>query len=211
MTSSSEDFLQFFTPPPEGFGYRQGVVTAWDANAGTNRVNVGGTDLVNLPVITQADLFNVRAGDTVAVVKYNDSYAVLGKIRSVGQGTLWSAIPLYPQFAPLTAAGTGSYAQVPAGTLVTWEGRIYATHYSFIQVDGIWGQASGANTSVFEVQVDGVTVGSWTQAGSLDVSNKGPYDISKFRDRQWIKAEVKITSSVGSGNVAIQLLACYLR
>lgn len=211
MTSASDDYLSFITPPPANFGYRQGTVISWDSNAGTNLVHVAGSDLPNLPVITQADLINIREGDTVAVVKYNDSYAVLGKIKNLSQGTLWMPVVLYPQFAPLTTAGTGAYAQVPAGTLVSWEGRIYVTHHSFIQVDGIWGQASGSNTATFEVQVGGVTVGSWTEAGTISVSNKGPYSVAPWRDQSFVKVEVKITSSVGSGNVAIQVLGCFLR
>ncbi len=210
MTSGTDDFISFITPPPENWGYRQGTVVSWNPTAGTNQVNIGGTNFTNLPIITQADVQNIRLGDPVAVVRYNDSYAVLGKIKALSQGTLWTYVPLYPQFVSLVGAGTGGYAVVNAGTSVSWESRLYVTHQSFIQVDGLWGQASGSNTSVFEVIVDGITVGTWTEAGTFTVSNKGPYDISRFKDRQFIKVEVKVTSS-GSGLVAIQVLACFLR
>lgn len=211
MTSGTEDFTSFLVQDPANWGYRQGTVVAWNPTAGTNQVNVAGTNFSNLPVITQADLYNVRVGDPVAVVRYNDSYAVLGKIKALREGTLWTYVPLYPQFASLNAPGAGGYATVNAGTLVSWESRLYVTHQSFIQLDGIWGQASGSNTAVFELVVDGVTVGSWTQAGSLAVANKGPYDISLFKDRAFIKVEVKITSSTGTGTVAFQVLGCFLR
>jgi hypothetical protein len=208
--AGTEDYTSFLTPPPQPLGYRQGTVVAWNVSTGTNTIRVAETDFVNLPVITNADLLNLRPGDVVAIIKYNDSYAILGKIKGAPTGTLWMPVPLYPQFAPLTALGTASYAQVPAGTLVSWEGRIYLTHHSFIQVDGIWGQSSGSNTTTFAVEVAGVRVGSWTLTG-LDVSNRGPFDISFARDQEFVKVEVKIISSVGSGNVAIQVLACYLR
>lgn len=211
MATSSDDYLNFLTPPPQNFGYRQGVVIAWNDTAGTNQVRVAGNDLLNLPVVTQADVTNIRPGDTVAVITYNDSYAVLGKIKRPSQGTLWTPVPLYPQFTSLVGAGSGGYATVNVGTLVTWEGRIYATHQSYIQLDGIWGQSSGSNTTTFEVQVGGITVGSWTEALSFDVANKGPYDITRWRDQPFTKVEVKITSSTGSGTVAFQVLGCFLR
>lgn len=209
--TGTDDYLNFLTPPPQPLGYRQGQVVSWNPLTGANIIRVANTDFTNLPLITASDLLNIRPGNNVAVIKYNDSYAVLGKIKPIGPGTFWAAVPLYPQFAPLTTAGTGGYAQVPAGTLVSWEGRVYVTHHSYISVDGIWGQASGSNTTTFEVLLDGITVGSWTESGSIEVGNKGPFDITRFKDRQWIKVEVSLTSSVGSGNVAIQLLACYLR
>lgn len=211
MTSGSDDFLSFLTPPESNLGYRQGTVVTWNEDSGTNTVNVAGTDFVNLPIISQSDVRNIRPGDAVAVIRYNDSYAVLGKIKGLSQGTLWMPVVLYPQFEPLTAAGSGGYATVNAGTLVTWEGRIYATHYSSIHIDGVWGQASGSNTVTYELQLGGATVGTWTTVTSFEVSQKGPFNITLYKDQSFLKVEVKITSSVGSGTVAIQVLGCFLR
>lgn len=209
--SNSEDYIPLLTPEPQNFGYRQGIVVAWDAVTGANQVNVGGGNLDNLPVITQSDLVNIRPGDTVAIITYNDSYAVLGKMKNSNFGTPWVPVPLYPLFRPLGAAGATGYWSVSVGTLTSWEGRIYATHHSSIEVDGIWGQASGSNTVTYELQLGGSTVGSWTTVTTLDVGRKGPFDITPFRDQEFIKIEVKITSSGGSGTVAIQVLGCYLR
>ena len=209
--TSSEDYIPLITPDPSNFGYRQGVVTSWNNSTGTNQVQVGGGVLSNLPIITQSDLINIRVGDPVAIIKYNDSYAVLGKIKTTNPGTPWSPVPLYPQFTSIVAAGSGGYASVNAGTLVSWEGRMYATHYSNIQVDGVWGQASGSNTVTYQLQVGGSTVGSWTTVTSLDVGRKGPFSIASFKDQEFTKVEVKIASSTGSGTVAIQVLGCYLR
>lgn len=211
MTTSSDDYLGFLTPPPAGFGYRQGLVTAWDVLAGTNTVNVAGTNLTNLPLITQADVYNIRVNDPVAVVKFNDSYAILGKIKQLNEGSLWMPVPLYPLFVSIIGAGAGGYAQVPAGTLVSWEGRLNATHHSRIHIDGIWGQASGSNTATFELTVGGIPVGSWTETNTFSVANRGPYDISTGKDQPFIKVQLNITASSGSGNVAFQVLACFLR
>jgi hypothetical protein len=210
VTSASDDYLSFIGTPPSNFGYRQGTVIAWDNDTGANLIHVAGSDLPNLPIITQADVYNIRIGDTVAVIKFNDSYAVLGKIKSIGQGTLWMPVPLYPQFNPIGAAGTTGYWAVDVGILASWEGRIYVTHQAFIQIDGVWGESSGANTVTYELQLGGTAVGSWTTTG-LDVGRKGPFSITAFRDQQFLKVEVKITSSVGSGTVALQVLGCFLR
>lgn len=184
---------------------------SWDPVTGDNQVRVADSDLTNLPIITQSDLVNIREGDTVAILKYNDSYAVLGKIKSSNPGTPWTPVPLYPLFNPLGAAGALNYSSVNVGSLASWEGRIYVTHHSFIEVDGIWGQASGSNTVTYVLQLGGFTVGTWTTTTVLDVGRKGPFDISPYRDQQFLKVEVKITSSTGSGTVATQVLGCYLR
>lgn len=209
--TSSEDFLSFITPTPDNFGYRQGRVISWNVSAGTNQVNVGGGILTNLPVITQTDLFNINVGDTVAIIKYNDSYAVLGKIKKTSAGTPWMPVPFYPQFVPLAAAGTTGYWTVNVGTLASWETRIYATHHTNIQIDGVWGQSSGSNTVTYQLQLGGTSVGSWTTSGALDVGRKGPFSITSFLNQEFLKAEVKITSSTGTGTVAIQVLGCFLR
>jgi hypothetical protein len=208
--TSSEDFLSLITPQPDNFGYRQGTVVSWNVATGTNQVRVGDGILTNLPVITQSDLINIRTGDTVAIIKYNDSYAVLGKIKTSNPGTPWVPVVLYPQFISLGAFGVGGYSTVNVGTLVSWEGRIYATHHSFIHVAGVWGQSTGSNTVTYQVQLNGITVGSWTTT-SLENSQKGPYSIAAFKDQEFMKVEVKITSSVGSGTVATQVLGCFLR
>lgn len=208
--SNTDDIVPFLVPPDQNFGYRQGTVVAWNAITGSNQVRIGNSDLTNLPVITQSDLINIRSGDTVAVIKYNDSYAVLGKIKTSNPGTPWTPVPLYAQFNPLGAAGGTGYWTVNVGILASWEGRIYATHHSSIEVDGVWGQSSGANTVTYQLQLGGSVVGSWTTT-TLEVSRKGPYNITPYRDQQFLKVEVKITSSTGTGTVASQVLGCYLR
>lgn len=209
--TSSEDFLPQIIPLEQNIGYRQGIVVSWDVNTGNNEIRVAGTILLNLPLITQSDLVSIRNGDTVAIIRFNDSYAILGKITREFSGTPWIPVPLYPQFNSILGAGTGGYWTVNVGTLVSWEGRIYATHHTLLEVDGVWGESSGSNTVTYEVLLGGNLVGTWTTTNTLEVSRKGPFDISFFRDQQFLKLEVKITSSVGSGTVAIQVLGCFLR
>lgn len=210
--SQSDDLVPLLTPPVQNLGYRQGQVVAWNSSDGTNQIRVGDSILTNLPLITQTDLLSLRPNDPVAIIKYNDSYAILGKIRKGGSsGTPWTPVPMYPQFNPLGAAGATGFWTVAVGTLASWEGRIYATHHNRIEVDGVWGQASGSNTVTYQLQLGGVSVGQWQTVTTLDVGRKGPFDISAFMDQQFLKVEVKIISSTGSGTVANQVLGCYLR
>jgi hypothetical protein len=210
--TASDDLVPFLTPEPSNFGYRQGLVETWNITTGANQVRVGDGILYNLPVITQSDLVNIRPGDRVGIIKYNDSYAVLGKLKSRGSaGTPWTPVPLYPQFTSSSGVGSTGYSTLTAGVLASWEGRLYATHHTAIEVDGIWGTASGANTVVYQLQLGGRMVGTWTTVNTLSVGRRGPYDISEFLDQQFLKIELKITSSTGSGAVAHQVLGCYLR
>lgn len=208
--TSSEDYLGLITPEPSNFGYRQGLVISWSPTTAANQIRVGDGIFTNLPIITQTDLIRISPGDRVAIIKYNNSYAVLGKIKTTTSATPWIPVPLYPQFNSILGAGAGGYWSVNVGTLVTWEGRINATHHRSIEVDGIWGQASGSNTVTYQLQLGGNVVGSWTTT-SFEVARKGPFDISSYVDQEFLKIEVKITSSVGSGTVAHQILGCFLR
>lgn len=61
-------------------GMRQGIVREWDAATGENVVSVGGTDLVNLPMINLSDAPSIRVGDTVAVDRYLLAFYIAGRI-----------------------------------------------------------------------------------------------------------------------------------
>lgn len=63
-------------------GYRQGTVVAWDASAGTNQVNVGGTVLDNLPILGGLEATTIRPGDVVGLSRVRSQYFVLGRIAA---------------------------------------------------------------------------------------------------------------------------------
>lgn len=60
--------------------FRQGVVVSWDVTTGENSVNVGGTILANLPVLTTGEATSLAAGDVVGLLRSGPQYFVLGRI-----------------------------------------------------------------------------------------------------------------------------------
>jgi hypothetical protein len=64
--------------------FAQGVVEAWNAVPGTNRIRVRGQSLDNLLSLVGSEGGLIRAGDVVAVIYYQDTAAVLGRIDAPG-------------------------------------------------------------------------------------------------------------------------------
>lgn len=192
--------------------FHQGRILSWSGAGGTNTIEVAGAPLEDLPVLTSAGLIALREGDVVAVLRYKNTHFVLGRIVALDSQLVEPQWPIvvYPQFQRSEALGTAGYSSVPAGSLFTWEGRIRASHPR-LEIDGIWGQSSGTNTSTYAIKLGGTTVGQWTVGGSLEVARHGPFDISPYIGQDWLKIEVAITASSGTGQVAFQPLGLYFR
>lgn len=192
--------------------FHQGVIAAWSSVNFSNQINVQGSTINNVPVLTSAGLVGLRVGDPVAILRYKNSYFILGRIVTLTSQLIEPqfSVVLYPQFQPSTALGTGGFATVPAGTLVSWEGRVRPAQPK-IEVDGIWGQASGANTTVYSMRLGGEEVGFWSLSGALEVARHGPFDVERFVGQDWLKIEITLTVSSGTGQVAFQPLGCYFR
>jgi hypothetical protein len=188
-----------------------GQIIAWDSDNNTNEVLVLGRVLSNLPILTSAGMTGFVVGSSVAVLRVRTQFFVLGRIVSQNSGLVNPQFPiiLYPQFITNDAAGTTGYWHLASGVLATWEGRIKPSH-PYIEVDGVWGNASGAGSTTYELKLGGTTYGSWTQT-TLDVNRKGPFYIGDRLGQDWLKIEVGITASTGVGEKAFQVLGCYFR
>ena len=206
----SVDLIPALEAPTTSLDYRQGVVVEWNPVAGTNKVNVGGGMLDSLAVITESNLIGLKAGDVVALLKYNSSYAILGRLhRGISLGTPWQPVPLYPEFTRLAATGVTA---VNVGTLASWSGSIYATHHTHLQIDGTFGQLTGSNTTTFNLTVGaGAIVGTWTETGTLTTGLRGPFSIVPYMNVPWLRVALTISSSTGSGTVAFNPVGLYLR
>ena len=134
-------------------------------------------------------------------------------IQTGGMATPYLAVPMYPLFT-VAASSIVSYDTVTPASITTetalWEGRIPLGSHPRIRVDGVWGQASGANNTTYKLYVAGNVVGTWTENGTLEVANKGPFDISGVFGNESITVQLKAVSS-GTGLVAAQVFGCYLR
>lgn len=68
-------------------GFRQGVVLAWDPQLGTNTIDVGGTQLDNLPTLA-ASTISLAVGDVVGLIRFKSTYFIAGRIAPAGGGAL---------------------------------------------------------------------------------------------------------------------------
>lgn len=134
-------------------------------------------------------------------------------VQTGGLAYPYLAVPMYQLFT-VAASSIVAYSTVTPAAIASetslWEGRIPLGSHPRIRVDGVWGQASGANNTTFRLYVAGTVVGTWTENGTLEVSNKGPFDISGVFGSESIPVQLKAVSS-GTGLVAAQVFGCYLR
>lgn len=85
---TAADLAGLFKPPParaaQNVQYRQGIVMAYDQSTGANTVNVGGTDLVDLPILNTSEALLLSPGDVVAVLVVGNggasTCAILGRL-----------------------------------------------------------------------------------------------------------------------------------
>lgn len=86
--SGSDDLAPYLLPEKQDFGYRQGVVVAWDALTGTNVVNVDGRDLVDLDILATSDSIFLGPGDPVLLLQFRSTLCIMGRIAPAGTGQL---------------------------------------------------------------------------------------------------------------------------
>lgn len=61
-------------------GFRQGTVLSWDGANGTNSVEVGGVTVQNIPVLNLGDFTILERGDVVALLRFQTTYFILGRV-----------------------------------------------------------------------------------------------------------------------------------
>lgn len=129
----------------------------------------------------------------------------------VGLARPWLAVQMHPMLSEPTGVYSYRYVDVTDISSKTrlWRGRAYVSHPR-ITIDGVWGQASGSNTTTYTLEVSGVQVGSWTEGGGLITGQRGPFDVSDLVGDEFSPVELFANAS-GSGLVACQVLGCYLR
>lgn len=101
-------------------GFRQGTVVAWDSTSGANTINVGGTDLTNLPVLA-ASAITLAPGDVVGVLRTRSSWMILGAITT---NSLRIRTATYSGATEsITADSTWRNAPTPGPSLTTYIGN----------------------------------------------------------------------------------------
>ena len=96
--------------------FHTGVITSWDETTGVNTVNVGGTDMANLSVLSPSTTIGLRAGMPVGVLRVKTRYFILGKIAAPGAG---AALATREAYAPeLVSTSNSSWVSLPGGPTV---------------------------------------------------------------------------------------------
>jgi len=96
--------------------FHTGVITSWDETTGVNTVNVGGTDMANLSVLSPSTTIGLRAGMAVGVLRVRSKYFILGKIAAPGAG---AALATREAYAPeLVSTSNSSWVSLPGGPTV---------------------------------------------------------------------------------------------
>lgn len=90
----------------------------------------------------------------------------------------WLPVILYRLFLPGTDLGDDfGYSNLPianlGGETGLWEGRASISHPK-IEIDGVWGQATGTNNATYRLKVAGTTVGTWSTGNNLEVGVEAP-------------------------------------
>lgn len=191
--------------------FHVGTIEMWNDGTSSNRVRVRGRVLENLDVLASAGVSSLEPGTSVLVGKYRTQWFVLGRVVTQSSGLAAPQFPviMYPQFVSNGAASTTGTPRVNSGVLATWEGRVRIVHPA-LEVDGIWGNLSGSGSTTYAIKLGGTTVGSWVATG-LSVSRQGPFDVTDYMGQDWLKIELAITASSGTGEKAISPLGVYFR
>jgi hypothetical protein len=124
----------------------------------------------------------------------------------------WIPIPLYPLFTG--GAGVVAYSTVSTSSVTSetplWEGRIDKLLAPYIQITGIWGQASGSNTATYRLKVGGTQVGTWSPGG-LVLATQGPYAMpAGMLNQEEVQVQLTVQAT-GTGLVAVQPFSCTQR
>lgn len=125
----------------------------------------------------------------------------------------WLPVNLYTRFS-MGASSVFSYMNLPVDVAerTLWSGSIgYVTHTN-INIGGVWGAASGTNTTRYRLKIGGTTVGTWDIAG-LEVSTKGPFNVLGATSLMSRIPSIDLTAQTlsGSGNCACQIIHCHMR
>jgi hypothetical protein len=201
--------------------FHQGLVITWNSNTGSNLVRIAGSDIPDVPVLTSAGLVSLAPGDPVMVLRYKSKFFVVGRVVGPNSGfvqPMWPIV-MYPLFVPVGAAGTSIVAYtVNVGVTASWEGRARISHPK-IEVDGIWGNASGVGTNTYQLIVNNVTVGQWSTTGGIVVDHAsvlagmstGGFDVSGLLGHDWTGIKVSLVTNGSSGQAALQVLGAFFR
>lgn len=88
----SDDLAPLLVPPPQnGLSFRQGEVITFNSATGANSIDVGGTTLVDVPMLNSGEAVALKAGHIVALLTWKSSWWILGRVTLPGSDQFASA------------------------------------------------------------------------------------------------------------------------
>lgn len=100
----TDNLASLFVNGPEGVGFRQGRVVAWNPNTGANTIEVAGGMLTDVSVLNSGEAIALKAGHIVGLLTYGGAWFILGRITSPGDPNFAGASVA---FASASAAADG--------------------------------------------------------------------------------------------------------
>lgn len=106
-------------------GFHQGLVLSWNNLTGENTVRIAGAAITDVPMLNIGDTTNILVGDTVAILRYRNSYFIIGRVIVPNTSAFASSAFAYetiddrasnfvvPMSTPTTVASA-------SGTIPTW-------------------------------------------------------------------------------------------
>lgn len=124
-----------------------------------------------------------------------------------GMARPYLPVQMFPKFS-MAASSVYAYLNLPAASVAAettlWEGRIGLVSHPYFTLAGIWGQASGSNSTIYRVRITGTQVATFTVGAALENNTKGPYSMSAYLGLPEVQVTVT-AEATGTGNVACQL------
>lgn len=148
----NDDIAALFGDPPEqpsqDVRFRQGLIVTFNKDTLENTVNVGGTVLTNLTVLSSGEVRLLVAGAVVEIVVVGSSTKTMyitGRILKPGTPEAASAVIPGTPGTVSSFAGSGS---PPVGWLVCNGAAISRTTYAdlFVAIGTLWGVGDGSTT-----------------------------------------------------------------
>ena len=199
MSYASDDLTPLFAPKPEpsGVGYRQGVVREWNQATAENVIEVGGTALVNLPVLNTSDALLLAPGDVVGIITAGSSWAVLGRLTVPGTPAAASALAVVS-------------SRIRAAAVNDVEGTISTTYTDLTtvgpQLTDVPISASGKALVIVSAELQQFT-GDANQGGSASFTVSGATTVAADITNRLM---ISRTDDSGSNNLRIRSSSVHL-
>lgn len=142
--------------------FHQGVVVEWDSITNDNVINVAGTDVPDVPVLSTADAIMMAVGNVVALLRYRSTYFIVGRVALPGItnafGMRTGSVALIEGTTSTTFTDLATTGPTVTATVSTSR-RVLVIASSFI--------SAANNTGSFAVEISGASTIAPSNQGDL--------------------------------------------